>query len=423
MKNLLSRKIYLIKNVFLLGIVCLLLQACKQNGITFRVEKLPDPEIELPAVKNITDWLILSSEVDRVPYEIEKSGITYPYGVVASSKLPDSLVVMECRPFFKGMYWAYAYHHPFVLSPDMMWLLICQGFARHVNANPETMRNFFVNFEGKKTLTVTSTQIDLNNPRSGWEKVFPLFTRQISGYTGTEFIKLLSADFSTTTPVEKIASEITIMETTKPYFEFVIMRIICGIPKITLKGTPEDWQLVLDKTKQLARYDLEWWTKELVPLLEEFVRASKGKIDTDFWRNMFKYHTLKQYGAPNVIDGWIVKFFPYDKDGKRNNLQTLIGGDNLPDEIVKVDVDYYDLTGENPDEKVPLEIWAGFFGLEQRRGDLAFTPKIGWMVRKKNTRLNELRQVLLKSTDDISNMHKKGIISYPENQNKKQTNP
>lgn len=46
------------------------------------------------------------------------------------------------------MYQAYADHRPFVLSPDMIWLLISQGFARHINANQESMRNELVDFSG-----------------------------------------------------------------------------------------------------------------------------------------------------------------------------------------------------------------------------------------------------------------------------------
>ncbi len=52
------------------------------------------------------------------------------------------------------MYQAYADHRPFVLSPDMIWLLISQGFARHINANQESMRNDLVDFSGKLSLIV-----------------------------------------------------------------------------------------------------------------------------------------------------------------------------------------------------------------------------------------------------------------------------
>jgi hypothetical protein len=80
--------------------------------------------------------------------------------------------------------------------------------------------------------------------------VFPEFTAQIVGHTGREIIDLLSSDFTTTTTVEKVAAEITIMETMKPYFEYILFYAICGIPEITLQGTHEDWQKILDKTKR-----------------------------------------------------------------------------------------------------------------------------------------------------------------------------
>jgi hypothetical protein len=225
--------------------------------------------------------------------------------------------------------------------------------------------------------------LELSNESSDqWEKIFPEFTKQIAEHTGNELIELLSADFSTTGPVEKVASEITIMEAMEPYFKYIVQTAGCGITEITLKGKPEDWQKILDKTKKLEKYDLEWWTKKIIPILEEFVKASKGDIDEDFWQEMFKYHSAKKY-APNIIDGWFVKFFPYDRDGKRNNLKELTQGDNLPEEIVKVDLKY--ITLYNGEEiEIPLELWAGFIGLEQNSKDFTLTPKISWMIRKKD---------------------------------------
>ena len=78
------------------------------------------------------------------------------------------------------------------------------------------------------------------------------------------------------------------METVKSYFEFITIMIVCGIPEITLEGTPQDWEKVLIKARGLKEYKLEWWISQLEPLLEEFVKASKGEVNKDFWRNMFK---------------------------------------------------------------------------------------------------------------------------------------
>lgn len=176
------------------------------------------------------------------------------------------------------------------------------------------------------------------------------------------------------------------------------MYIVCGIPEITLEGTPGDWKKVLNKARKLKEYGLEWWISELEPLLEEFVKASKGEVDKAFWRNMFKYHSQEKYGAPEIIDGWIVKFFPYDKDGKRNNLERLEGRDCLPSEIVKVDLKFLEVRDGEAVE-TPLELWAGFVGLEQNKDNFALRPRIGWMVRKKDVRNRGLKSKLEADAD------------------------
>lgn len=390
-----------------------------QNGISFEIENLSKPQktLYLQSYEDIYKNLILK-DVHLTKWDLKQNGIDFKYNILAKSQAPDSLVNYGYNSFFNGMYQAYAEHRPFVLSPDMIWLLISQGFARHVNANPEKLREYFGDSSGKLTLVVNSKN-DLLNDTTHWEKIFPQFTSQIAEHAGKELINTLTSNFSTTTEIERIASEITIMEATEPYFEYVVMYVVCGIPEITLQGTREDWQKILDKTKTLSKYDLRWWTDELEPILKEFVNASKGDIDKDFWRNMFKYHSQSQYGAPKIIDGWIVKFFPYDKDGKRNNLNKLIGGGSLPEEIVKVDLKYLKTDGVRTKETM-LELWAGFIGLEQNPKTYALTPKISWMIKKKDIDQTGILQKL-----ESENIPGKGgyggggidirIIDVPEN--------
>lgn len=364
-----------------------------QEGITFEVEELskPDKLLRVQSYNSIYKNLILK-DADLGKWHLEKHSIDFEYQIVAKSAAPDSLVNYGYNSFFNGMYAAYADHRPFVLSPDMVWLLISQGFARHVNANPELLRKHFVDFSGKLSLVVESED-GLTSDAKKWEAIFPKFTSQIAEHTGEELISILTSDFSTTTSIERVASEITIMEAMEPYFEFVHMLVVCGIPKITLEGTPEDWQKILDKTRKLEEYNLKWWTGELEPLLQEFVRASNGDVDKNFWRNMFKYHSQEKYGAPNIIDGWIVKFFPYNKDGKRNNLKELKGGESLPEEMVKVDLKFIEVNGGHTEENM-LELWGGFIGLEQNSENFALKPRISWMIRKKDVDQEGLQKKL-----------------------------
>ena len=359
------------------------ISAFAQKRITFKIEKLSTPEnfLYLQSYDDIYKRLIMS-ETEVFSKEVEKQEKNPPFNIIAKSEAPDSLVSYRYHSFFQGMYQAYADHRPFVLSPDMIWFLISQGFARHINANQEAMRDYIVDFSGKQSLIV-KTDKQLEDPTLSWNEIFPQFTEQIKKQVGNSLVETLTCNFSTTTPLEKIASEITIMESVKPYFEFIVIRIVCGIPEITLEGTPEDWEKVLDKARRLKEYKLEWWISELEPLLEEFVKASKGEVNKDFWRNMFKYHSQKKYGAPDIIDGWIVKFFPYDKNGRRNNLKQLEGGNSLPDEIVKVDLKYLEVRNDTIIE-TPLELWSGFIGLQQNKDNFALRPQISWMIRKKD---------------------------------------
>jgi hypothetical protein len=372
------------RNRLILLLVMLPLMIFSQKGITLKIEDLPKPDhlLQLNAYNDIYKNLILR-DLYLEKYQLKRSNIDFKYNIVARSKAPDSLVSFGYHSFFNGMYQAYAQHRPYVLSPDMIWLLISQGFAQHVNAHSDELRNQFVNFDGKLTLLVNNNKILLDDPKSPWEEVFPEFSKQISEYTGKDLMKALTCDFTTTTPVSKVASEITIMEAMKPYFEYVVIRMVCGIPEIKLEGTTADWQKVLDKARYLRKYKLDWWIDEIEPLLEKFVSASKGDYEKDFWCNIFKVHSVKVYGAPDKVDGWIVKFFPYDKTGKRNDLKELNLGDNLPSEIVKVDLKYIEIDGAGNATTTPLELWAGFVGLQQNPGTFALKPEIGWMIKKK----------------------------------------
>ena len=347
-----------------------------QNGITFKVEKLSQPEALLQQTNGsmIIDNLI--SETSRIWIsEIRKEDL-----LLATSAIPDSLVYYSTHAFFNGMHEAFIHHRPFVLSPDMIWLLICQGFSQHVNANSEELRDQIVDFDGKLSLVVSGDEKDIK--QINWENAIPQFTQQIKKNTKGDLAETIMADFSTTTPVELIATEVTLMESVQNYFEYVYIMAGCGIPEITLLGTPDDWQKVYDKAVFLRQYKLKWWIDELTPILAQFVEASKGNIDTQFWKDMFRTHTQDGYGAPNLIDGWIVKFFPYNSAGKRMNLKNIPDNaiNELPIELASADVL---IINKFTDEKTMVELCGGFIGLEQNKFNFALTPKIGWFVKHK----------------------------------------
>src|SRR2546421_2373587 len=52
-------------------------------------------------------------------------------------------------PLLAAAHYAFSRHHPLVLSPDMIWVAVVQGFAQHVRNHAERLRDRFVGHQGK----------------------------------------------------------------------------------------------------------------------------------------------------------------------------------------------------------------------------------------------------------------------------------
>ena len=287
-------------------------------------------------------------------------------------------------PFFSTLVTAYANHMSVTLSPDMVWLLISQGFARYVDEHAEELRSLFVDHDGKMGLFVEGNDILFDN--ADWPKLIGAFASQIEENTKGGIAQVITADFSTTGPVERVASQITLMKSMEHYFEYEYDVPICGIPSITLKGTPEDWQRVLEKAKKLSQYGLDGWVKELEPILAEFIRAAEGHPNQRFWQCIVKKiredELMRAAGdgcgdetetEPTILDGWFLKLYP-NWDGKTYEIAAF-GTKAMETEIVRVEFNY-NLFGQN----YPMELWAGFIGTEVDTTARMLTPKIGWMA-------------------------------------------
>ncbi|WP_245729120.1 DUF4419 domain-containing protein [Niabella drilacis] len=371
------------------------LQPATQTGVTFDIETLEPPKDSLPEIAGDQVYKTLfTADARKVSKKPEALVAINQQSIVARSALPPTLVQYGYHSFFDGVYRAYSDHRPLVISPDMIWLLIAQGFSQHINSDPGKYRKYFVQHEGKQTLMVQNNAIRLDDPDSPWEQVFPEFSKQIAAHTGQELINTLTADFSTTSTTTRLVSQMTIMDAMKSYFEYIVFMIGCGIPRVTLEGTTADWKAIYKKANSLKKYDLDWWLKELDPILTQFVAASKGNADKDFWRNLFKVHKAGKPYQSNKIDGWFVKFFPYTRDGKRNDLQSLTGSSNLPDEIVKVPLRHVFQHPDGTTTQTPLELWAGFMGLQQNSRHFTLKPEIGWMIKTKTGAEHEIQSDL-----------------------------
>ena len=193
------------------------------NKHTFVVdENLPAPE------KNFE---ILSGELIAKQWASENK----VNKTIAYSFENEDLCNLGQDNFFKCMVQAYAGHHSVILSPDIIWNVIAQGFSQHVNNNPEALRDRIVYHEkGKITLSVI-TKEDLHSPNVKWDELLDTFEKQITENTKDNLADVMRADFSTTDKTARIVSQMTLMSSVKSFLNYEI-HYLCGIPSITIEG-------------------------------------------------------------------------------------------------------------------------------------------------------------------------------------------
>jgi len=349
-----------------------------KQSITFVVdENLPKP---VEKFHNSIGRGISYGVLERLDFTDPKKQL------VTSSFMNDSLKYLGQDVFFQMMVEAFADHRSVVLSPDVIWLLISQQFSHYVTKDPEALRDKLVDHEGKLSLVVKSEK-DLLAKDADWNAVIEDFSRLIKANTKGNVAEMITANFSTTQQTERLASEIVLMDAVKPYFEYIVMYIACGIPFITLQGTPADWKEIVAKTRKLDAYGLGWWTAELVPILDEFVKASEGHPNQNFWKDIVmkdRPDRLRGGGCslekPTNVDGWFLKFFPFDEKGRTP--ATIPHTFKMLPEQVSVGFQYIkqdDVTGKTL-SNTPMELIAGIVGVEVNPETQALTPKIGWLA-------------------------------------------
>lgn len=292
---------------------------------------------------------------------------------------------------FKCILTCYAEHRPLVLSPDIVWLLICQSISYHINANSEKLRYNLVSFEGIRKIVVLTNK-DIMSEDVNWETLLEGFYEGIESNTVQGVAANIRGDFSTTTAVERIASIATLMGSVESYFQYSVRKFICGIPNVTLTGTIEDWEKVIQKSQILKRIGLKTWYSWLQPVLQEFLRSAEGHPNLAFWKNIVVRKRPEEFWLggclPNrqQIDGWILALFPIIVSDECTVLRKCNINSGMMPEMLRVGFNYINDQTDGTSTNTSMELWAGFIGVEENEETYALTPKIGWFVRRSDER-------------------------------------
>ena len=66
----------------------------------------------------------------------------------------ESIFNHKKSSLIQGLVLAYKNHYPITITPDMIWILVLQGFSRFMEKYENLVRERFVNFQGKKDLKI-----------------------------------------------------------------------------------------------------------------------------------------------------------------------------------------------------------------------------------------------------------------------------
>lgn len=199
--------------------------------------------------------------------------------ILVAAKFPAAQNVSRVHPLIDAVHMAFSEHRPLTLSPDSIWLTIAQGFSHHIQENAENLRHRLVRHKGRKELFERVEGDRL----SDFEGAIAGFSAQIRKASDPVLHESLICDFSTTTPEIRTASEVVLMDAFASYFAYR-MQCICGIPKVTVTGTAQDWSRIRDRIGVLETFGLSWWTDRVRPILDQFVATAEGEPDVEFWQ-------------------------------------------------------------------------------------------------------------------------------------------
>jgi hypothetical protein len=313
------------------------------------------------------------------------------FRVEAFSTHPKELIRLGGRTssgFFLACVRAYSEHLNLSLDPDSFKLIILQGLAQHINQNPEKFRKDFVSHKGQKHIQLLRDDFVMGSTKNEWGGLFEEFAQKIDeDLKDKTLYKMIQSPMTTSTPTTIASFNVALMDAMQSYFSYGFTTC-CGIPNITLKGTPEDWSSLIKLAEHISQYDLDWWTtKHLIPILKKILQTVENPEtrDVKFWSNLINEGGGS--GGP-YYSGWICKLFPYLQDERQGpqrnifNYSKNFGGgitlSEIPSGISNAPVTWEYLGVEHN-----MVFTSGFYGYLYDPTSHTLSPEISWIVYEK----------------------------------------
>jgi hypothetical protein len=233
---------------------------------------------------------------------------------ISPATFENSHVSPSSNGFVYAAWEAYSTHHHLTIRPDDIWFAILSQLNFYINVHAEDLRSHFVEHEGKKELIIESAgTIDTHD--------FSVFARRMTtliqqNVKDPDLRDWIMPTFSTTTVDDRTTAAVLMMGSLQAYFEYTSF-LTCGIPSVTLLGTPADYEDILhrlDKLEELGPETTEW-ARLLRPIVNQFIASfddARSAETKDFWSKIAHY---EGGSGMDYLSGWLTAFCFWRKDG------------------------------------------------------------------------------------------------------------
>eukprot|EP01133_Synstelium_polycarpum_P012346 gene12346-14478_t len=249
--------------------------------------------------------------------DLERAGQKPLLKEVIQTSIDEQTLDIGCNSFIHSAERAYSRHHHLSIRPDDVWMAIITQFSFYLNANSETLRDKFVDFQGKKELTVQGggTLFTAN-----YTQLADMMSKEIANnITDPSIREWTMPSFTTTTASDKMVGAVALMASMKNYFHYTFS-LRCGLPKVTLHGTVDDWKNIKSRAARLTEFELPAqsmmakWAEMLDPVLDQFIATASHQPDVAWWNRIANH--VGGGSGPTWISGWITVFAVFTEKGE-----------------------------------------------------------------------------------------------------------
>jgi hypothetical protein len=184
-------------------------------------------------------------------------------------------------------------HYGVIISPTILWNMILNNMAFEVNKRPEAFRKYFTASDKKIEIVVEQdgNQIDVN-----------LLIQGVAGLIPANILPHCFPDLTTDTEKSRIANYTAFLDMVSPYYNYGMF--CCGIPKVKILGTYEDWKSLAENSEIIGK---------IIPEFENYLLGVRLIIyrilnDSCDFSQIFRLERCGS-GSQVEVEGWIRDFY------------------------------------------------------------------------------------------------------------------